>query len=293
MFQTVIVAQLVELQIVVLAVAGSNPVDHPTLISLSHSVSAAPTPMTPLEERLGYEFRDPLLLAEAMTHSSFGYEARAPRLEHERPRFDNQRLEFLGDAVLQLVLTDEIYRLFPDSPEGQLTKLRVRLVSRRALRGYAKRLELGSFLLLGRGEEASGGRTRASSLADAFEALMGAIYLDRGLEPVRAVLLRHCRPELDGILSEPAELNPKGELQELLQSAGCPGPTYEVVGQTGPHHARQFTAIARWHDREIGRGTGSSKKQAEVEAAADALARRPWEGTPAAGPDQAGGESVP
>jgi len=242
--------------------------------------------MTPLEERLGYEFRNPLLLAEAMTHSSLAYETR-------KPHSDNQRLEFLGDAVLQLVLTEELYRLFPDSPEGQLTKLRARLVSRGALRGYAERLGLGQFLLLGRGEESSGGRTRASSLADAFEAVVGAIHLDRGLEPARAIVLRHCRPELDEIAAEPSERNPKGELQELLQAADSPGPVYETIAQTGPHHARQFTAIARWREQEIGRGTGSSKKQAETQAAADALARRPWEGTPAAGPDQAGGESVP
>ena len=233
--------------------------------------------MNRLEQRLGYKFRNPLLLAEAMTHSSLAYETR-------KPHFDNQRLEFLGDAVLQLVLTEELFRVFPTFPEGHLTKLRSRLVSREALRGYADRLGLGEFLMLGKGEESSGGRTRVSSLADAFEALMGAIYLDRGVELARAVVLRHCRIELDQIAAEPDERNPKGELQELLQSADPAGPTYDIIEQAGPDHAKEFTALVRWRGVEIGRGCGSSKKQAETRAAADALARRAW--------DQPGGLSA-
>jgi len=136
----------------------------------------------PLEERIGYKFRNPLLLAEALTHPSLGHET-------QQRHFDNQRLEFLGDAILQLVITEYLFGHFGDQPEGQLTKLRSRLVSRDALKAHAAALDLGQFLLMGRGEEASGGRARISTLADAFEAVIGAIYLDGGLEKTRRFIL--------------------------------------------------------------------------------------------------------
>jgi ribonuclease-3 len=136
--------------------------------------------------------------------------------------------------------------------------------------------------LLGRGEEASGGRTRASALSDAFEALIGAVYLDAGLDEVKAFVLRSCRPELEAIAHEPEEMNPKGELQELLQGADTPGPTYTIQQETGPDHAKEFHAVVSWQGMELGRGTGSSKKQAETQAAMDALERRIWEGGDAA-----------
>ncbi len=138
--------------------------------------------MNPLEERIGYKFRNPLLLAEALTHPSLGHET-------QQHHFDNQRLEFLGDAILQLVITEYLFEHFSEAPEGQLTKLRSRLVSREALKTHAAALDLGRFLLMGRGEEASGGRARTSTLADAFEALIGAIYLDSGLEKARKFIL--------------------------------------------------------------------------------------------------------
>ncbi len=138
--------------------------------------------MHPLEQRIGYKFRNPLLLAEALTHPSLGHET-------QQRHFDNQRLEFLGDAILQLVITEYLFGHFGDQPEGQLTKLRSRLVSRDALKAHAAALDLGQFLLMGRGEEASGGRARVSTLADAFEALLGAVYLDGGLEKTRKVIL--------------------------------------------------------------------------------------------------------
>src|SRR5947209_7290728 len=134
--------------------------------------------VSPLEERIGYKFRNALLLAEALTHPSLGHET-------QQRHFDNQRLEFLGDAVLQLVISENLFQRFGDFPEGQLTKLRSRLVSRDALKSYAVALDLGQYLMMGRGEEASGGRTRTSTLADAVEALIGAIYLDGGLEAAR------------------------------------------------------------------------------------------------------------
>ena len=219
---------------------------------------------------MGYKFRNSLLLGEALTHPSLAYETR-------KPHFDNQRLEFLGDAVLQLVLTEHLYRLFPGFPEGRLTKLRSRLVSREALRVYADRLGLGEFLMLGRGEEASGGRNRASSLSDAFEALIGAIYLDSGLEEAKSFVIRSCQIELGAIAHEPQEMNPKGELQELLQGADTPGPAYSILQESGPDHAKEFLAMVSWQGMELGRGTGPSKKQAETQAAMDALERRLWE----------------
>src|SRR5438270_416567 len=136
----------------------------------------------PLEQRIGYKFRNPLLLAEALTHPSLGHET-------QRRHFDNQRLEFLGDAILQLVITEYLFENFKDQPEGQLTKLRSRLVSRDALKMRAANIDLGQFLLMGRGEEASGGRARISTLADAFEALIGAVHLDGGLEQTRKFIL--------------------------------------------------------------------------------------------------------
>ena len=145
--------------------------------------------MTPLEERIGYKFRNSLLLAEALTHPSLGHEA-------QRYHFDYQRLEFLGDAVLQLVITEYLFSNFQGEAEGQLTKLRSRLVSRDALRAHAAALDLGHYILMGRGEEASGGRERTSTLADAFEALIGALYLDGGLDVAKNFILTQTRADL-------------------------------------------------------------------------------------------------
>jgi len=145
--------------------------------------------VTPLEERIGYKFRNSLLLAEALTHPSLGHEA-------QRYHFDYQRLEFLGDAVLQLVITEYLFSHFQVEAEGQLTKLRSRLVSRDALRTHAAALDLGGYILMGRGEEASGGRERTSTLADAFEALIGALYLDGGLEVAKNFILTQTRADL-------------------------------------------------------------------------------------------------
>jgi len=226
--------------------------------------------MNPLERHIGYKFRNSLLLAEALTHPSLSF-------ERKTFHFDNQRLEFLGDAVLQLVITHHLYRLFPTFSEGQLTKLRSRLVSREGLKKHATALGLGRYLMLGRGEESSGGRDRASTLADAFEALVGALYLDSDLETVRRFVLRIAGDELGALAREPAEHNPKGELQEVLQALSPQSPSYEVVSETGPDHAKHFICRVSWEEREIGRGSGQSKKQAEINAAADALLQRIWE----------------
>ena len=226
--------------------------------------------MNPLERHIGYKFRNSLLLAEALTHPSLSF-------ERKTFHFDNQRLEFLGDAVLQLVITHHLYRLFPTFSEGQLTKLRSRLVSREGLKKHAVTLGLGRYLMLGRGEEASGGRDRASTLSDAFEALVGALYLDSDLETVRRFILRVAGDDLGSLAREPAEDNPKGELQELLQSLSPQSPAYEVVSETGPDHLKEFICRVLWESKELGRGSGQSKKQAEINAASDALRQRHWE----------------
>lgn len=226
--------------------------------------------MTPLEERIHYKFRNPLLLAEALTHPSV-------RHESKRDHLDNQRLEFLGDAVLQLVITERLYRHFDEEAEGRLTKLRARLVSRDTLRAYAAAIDLGSHLLMGRGEEASGGRERASTLGDAFEALIGAIYLDSGFEAARTFILEQAKADLEQIAEEPVDINPKGELQELLQSISSSSPCYEVISQSGPEHEKTFMVEAKWEGMVLGKGTGRNKKQAETAAAEEALRLRVWE----------------
>jgi ribonuclease-3 len=223
----------------------------------------------PLEERVGYKFRNPLLLAEALTHPSLGHET-------QQRHFDNQRLEFLGDAILQLVITEYLFGHFKDQPEGQLTKLRSRLVSRDALKAHAAAIDLGQFLLMGRGEEASGGRARTSTLADAFEALIGAIFLDGGLEETRKFILTQAKADLAQLAEEPVDINPKGNLQELLQSISPKSPVYEVLSQSGPEHDKRFVVQAVWEGIVLGKGRGRSKKQAETAAAEEAMQLKRW-----------------
>lgn len=226
--------------------------------------------MESLESRLGYKFRNSLLLAEAMTHPSLAYES-------QRPHFDNQRLEFLGDAVLQLILTEDLFKMFPDFPEGKLTKLRSRLVSRRALARFALTIDLGAYVLLGKGEEATGGRRRVSTLADAFEALIGGVYMDGGYEESRELVLRLFQSEIEALAGSPEERNPKGELQECLQSIQPEPPEYEVLSESGPDHRKVFLSQVSWRGTVLAVGRGKSKKEAEARAAAEALRERVWE----------------
>ncbi len=226
--------------------------------------------MDSLEALLGYKFRNSLLLAEALTHPSLAYET-------QRPHFDNQRLEFLGDAVLQLALTAHLYHLFPGFSEGDLTKMRARLVSKEALHNLASGINLGEFVLLGRGEEASGGRERASTLADAFEALLGAVYLDGGFEAARDVVLKVAQEEVDKISEKPEERNPKGQLQEVLQAILPESPVYKVVNEDGPDHDKHFVVEVHWNDIVLASGKGKNKKQAEAAAATGAIEAKSWE----------------
>jgi ribonuclease-3 len=238
--------------------------------------------MNPLEQRLHYKFRNPLLLAEALTHPSLGHET-------QRHHFDNQRLEFLGDAVLQLIFTEYLFDQYPDYTEGQLTKLRARLVSREGLRQHAAAIELGKYLMMGRGEEASGGRERSSALADAYEALIGAMYLDSDYVTVRRIVLTESREHVEDLHLDMTDANPKGQLQEILQAISPESPTYLIIDQSGPEHEKRFVARIIWQGRELGEGGGRSKKEAEVAAARTALAKHLWKrGADAHGESSAG-----
>ena len=225
--------------------------------------------METLQQNIGYNFRNEALLVEALTHPSLAY-------ENPSESSDNQRLEFLGDAVLQLVLTNYLFERFPEFPEGQLTKLRSRLVSTSALEEYALNINLGNHILLGKGEEKSGGRERTGILADAFEALIGAIYLDSDYEKAKSFIFLCCKNKLNRVVSDPIEKNPKGELQEILQSISKEAPKYRVISESGPDHERVFVTEVFWDNLVLGEGTGKSKKESESKAASIAINNKLW-----------------
>jgi ribonuclease-3 len=220
--------------------------------------------LSDLQNRLGYTFRDGELLRLALTHPSIAHESSVV-IPH------NQRLEFLGDSVLSLVLTHELYDKFQTFGEGPLTKARAQMVNRRSLAEQARHLGLGEHLILSHGEEISGGRARQSALADAFEALLGAIFLDGGYEAAREFILRNFRDAFGELTEIPNLENPKGELQEMLQEKSAEAPRYELLSVTGPDHDRVFECAVLHAGIELGRGKGKSKKAAESEAAVAAL----------------------
>jgi len=214
-----------------------------------------------------------MLLRLALTHPSISHELGASQ-DH------NQRLEYLGDAVLQLVLSRELYDRYPHHDEGPLTKIRAQLVNQSSLAEQGRALNLGDHLILSRGEQLSGGRDRPSILADAFEAMLGAIFLDGGYEPARVLILGQFRDALTDIETAATTDNPKGALQEILQALSNEAPQYQVLSATGPDHDRNFECAVYYKGEEIGRGTGKSKKLAESQAAATALARMGGKPTP-------------
>ncbi len=217
-----------------------------------------------LQNRLGCQFRDEQLLLLALTHPSIAH-------ENGEPTPHNQRLEFLGDAVLQLILTEKLFALFPAFDEGQLSKSRAKLVNGEALAEFGRALELGQYLVLSRGEDLNGGRDRSSTLADAFEAVVGAIFLDAGLTAARDFILREFDPAISELDALPEIENPKGELQELLQARSSTAPEYVIVSATGPDHDRLFECTVHHGGIELARGSGRSKKAAESDAALAAL----------------------
>ena len=217
---------------------------------------------------LGFQFRDPSLFQRALVHRSYCNEHGLDASE------SYERLEFLGDAVLELTISAHLFRQFPDADEGQLTKVRSSLVRGEMLAQVARRLGLGEHLLVGRGVEASGGRYQDSVLAASLEAVLAAVYLDQGLEAAREFVSRHMAPELAEIIrSGPPPENPKSRLQELLQGQGRPTPVYRLSHQEGPDHNPVFSVEALVGDEVIGTGRGSKKAEAERAAAQAALAQ--------------------
>lgn len=218
--------------------------------------------MQQLMQRIGYQFNNPDLLRQALTHPSAGAQ-------------DNQRLEFLGDAVLQYIMSDLLYASHPKDREGKLTHLRALLVCEAALSQVARGLKVGQALIMDKGEELTGGRDKPSVLCDAMEAILAAIYLDGGLDAARQVVCRHWpRPE---DVHRPMQ-DSKGALQEHLQKDGGEAPVYTLVGQDGPPHDRTFECAVSRYGKELARGKGRTKKQAEQAAALTALKKLTGEG---------------
>jgi len=225
---------------------------------------ASPEDLAALQERICIQFRDEALLRTAITHPSYSNE------HPEEGERDNERLEFLGDAALSLVVAEALYQSFPEEEEGHLTEWRSQLVMGATLARIAGQLDLGSALLLGAGEEATGGRERSRNLERVYEALVGAILLDQGLEVARDFIHRTMVEEFDALHADSAVINPKGALQQLAQ--GLHGrPDYVLIEERGPEHEPEFTVEVQIGDETLGRGTGASKQLAEKRAARQAL----------------------
>lgn len=222
-----------------------------------------------LEKKTGYSFQNSQLLEQALIHSSYANEKRLGHLGC------NERLEFLGDAVLELVSSEFLYKQYPEMPEGELTKLRASLVCEPTLAEDAEEIHLGDYLLLGKGEEATGGRKRASIVSDALEAVIGAIFLDGGFDAAKTFILRFVMNDVE---NKRLFHDSKTMLQEMLQAQGRETAVYELVQESGPDHDKRFTVEARLGTEVLGRGTGHSKKAAEQQAAYHAICAMRQEG---------------
>ena len=225
--------------------------------------------LTALQQTLGIIFKEPSLLEQALVHSSY---------INENPGLapaSNERLEFLGDAVLDMVVAAKLYQNFPQLTEGEMTKLRAVLVRRDTLAQIARALRLGDCLYMGKGEEASGGRDKPANLAGALEAVIAAIFLDQGPDIARDFILRLLNAELQKVVNQGTETDYKSKLQELIQAREQQTPTYHVIKAEGPDHDKWFTVEVRLGKRVLGRGSGKSKKAAETEAAKSTLGKLP------------------
>ncbi|MFC0214305.1 ribonuclease III [Paenibacillus chartarius] len=218
-----------------------------------------------LQQAIGIRFKNQDLLIQAFTHSSYVNEHRAEAKQ------DNERLEYLGDAVLQLATADYLFAAYPTRPEGELTKLRAAIVCEPSLVKFAEKLDFGAYLLLGKGEEQTGGRTRPALLADVFESFVGALYLDQGFDAAQAFLSKHMFAHVTE-LGKQRIIDFKSQLQEHLQQQGRGTLDYRIVGMRGPSHDREFVAEVHMEGKLLGTGAGRSKKEAEQQAAAQALA---------------------
>lgn len=218
--------------------------------------------LTEVEEKIGYQFKEQGLLRQALTHSSFANE------KHMKKLSDNERLEFLGDAVLEVVSSEFLYRKYRDLPEGDLTKLRASIVCEPTLALCTRDIDLGKYLYLGKGEDQTGGRGRKSVLSDALEAVIGAIYLDGGFAPARDFIHRFILTDIE---HKKLFYDSKTILQEIVQGNYEESLHYELIGEEGPDHDKRFLVEAVIGDRAIGKGSGHTKKAAEQEAAYQAL----------------------
>jgi ribonuclease-3 len=216
-------------------------------------------------KKIGITFKNKDLIVEALTHRSYLNEYPQWRLPH------NERLEYLGDAVLELIVTEELFRKFPKQPEGQLTVLRAALVNYQILARVAENIDLQDFILMSRGERKDTGRAREVILANAIEAVIGAIYLDQGFEKARTFIEKFVLVHLDEVLKTRSYKDAKSELQEIVQEKLKLTPTYAVRGESGPAHERRFTMGVYFGDKLIAEGEGLSKQEAEIEAAKNAL----------------------
>lgn len=218
-----------------------------------------------LEAFIGYEFINKDLLTEALTHSSFANEKKIKSNKY------NERLEFLGDSVLGLIISEYLFRNYPELPEGKLTKIRAKIVCEPSLADCAKSIDLGNYLKLGKGEESTGGRNRTSILADAFEALIGSIYLDGGMENARKFIMKIMRKTIEDAICGKIFIDYKTRLQEILQADSTNKITYEIVDEIGPDHNKTFYTQVKNNNRIIGYGNGKNKKESEQNAAKMAL----------------------
>ena len=227
-------------------------------------------------QNLGLAFNNLGLLTEALTHRSYLNEHRLPAQAGEYTGNHNERLEFLGDAVLELATTDFLYTKFPAKPEGELTSYRAALVNTVSLAETARSLGVGEYLLLSRGEAKDTGRARDVILANAFEAIIGAIYLDSGYAAAEAFVAKNLYPKLDEVIEKRAYQDAKSRFQELAQEKRGTTPAYETLSQVGPDHARTFTVGVFIGNEEVARGEGNSKQDAEQAAARSALGKTGW-----------------
>jgi ribonuclease-3 len=222
-----------------------------------------------IEEKLGYQFRNRSLLALAFIHRSYIN-------EHRDVNEHNERLEFLGDSILGLLISDYLYRNLPEVPEGDLSALRSKLVDAPSCVSNIQKLQVEKYLLLGKGERMNDGRGRDSILSDLFEALIGAIYLDGGLESAKRFIFENFGEEIDATLKSPLQ-NSKAILQDMCQKKYQQMPNYQVVTETGPDHSKLFEVAVFVAGQQMGRGNGSSKKEAQQAAANDALSQGLWQ----------------
>ena len=223
------------------------------------------TKLKHIQEMIGYEFKNQGLLKQAFTHSSYANEHRNHEIQ------DNERLEFLGDAILDLIVSEYLFNKYPDMPEGDLSKIRASIVCEPSLAKVSKEMNIGEYILLGKGEEMTGGRTRSSILADAFEAITGAVFQDGGFEGVKQFIYRTIVEQVKNMAIEELYTDYKTLLQENIQKESTEPICYEVVGEEGPDHDKYFYVAVSHGETVLGKGVGKSKKEAEQNAAKIAL----------------------